>query len=170
MTFAPTLYGVARKPHRSTTLSHREWAEDAVLRQTCGVPEEVEFATKPQIALEQMRAACRAGVTPGVVLADAAYGDAEPAKYWLATAPADALVADGERVGKICDAVKLDLSPDATLLAPFQVLLHQVQDGFGLIAHGQFAQPVGKRMIIGIEFGNVPGLGRKPWGASGSIR
>lgn len=53
----------------------REWAEDAVRRQTCGVPEDVEFATKPQIALEQMRAACQAGVTPGVVLADAAYGD-----------------------------------------------------------------------------------------------
>ena len=53
----------------------REWAEDAVRRQTCGVPEEVEFATKPQLALEQIRSACQAGVTPGVALADAAYGD-----------------------------------------------------------------------------------------------
>jgi SRSO17 transposase len=53
----------------------REWAEDAVRRQTCGVPEGVEFATKPRIALAQMRAACQAGVAPGVVLADAAYGD-----------------------------------------------------------------------------------------------
>lgn len=53
----------------------REWAEDEVRRQTCGVPEEVMFATKPQIALQQIQAARQAEVTPGVVLADAAYGD-----------------------------------------------------------------------------------------------
>jgi SRSO17 transposase len=53
----------------------REWAEDGVRRRICAVPEEIEFATKPQIALEQIRSACEAGVRPGVVLADAAYGD-----------------------------------------------------------------------------------------------
>ena len=51
-----------------------EWAEDAVRRQDAGVPDEIEFATKPEIALAQIRQAQDAGVAPGVVLADAAYG------------------------------------------------------------------------------------------------
>jgi SRSO17 transposase len=38
------------------------------------VPEDVIFETKPQIALNQMKAALAAGVPAGVVLADAAYG------------------------------------------------------------------------------------------------
>lgn len=53
----------------------REWADDEVRRKACGIPDEVMFATKPQIALQQMRTAREAGVRPGVVLADAAYGD-----------------------------------------------------------------------------------------------
>lgn len=38
------------------------------------MPEEIEFQTKPEIALDQIRAAAAAEVAPGVVLADAAYG------------------------------------------------------------------------------------------------
>ena len=34
----------------------------------------IRFKTKPQIALEQLRAALLAGVSPGVVLMDASYG------------------------------------------------------------------------------------------------
>ena len=37
-------------------------------------PEEVEFQTKPEIALDQIRAAAAANLDRGVVLADAAYG------------------------------------------------------------------------------------------------
>jgi len=51
-----------------------EWANDNARRETAGVPTEIRFATKPQIALEQIRAAKAAGVPVGVVLADAAYG------------------------------------------------------------------------------------------------
>ncbi len=36
---------------------------------------EIRFATKPQIALEQIRAAHAAGIAPGVIVADAAYGN-----------------------------------------------------------------------------------------------
>ena len=43
-------------------------------RKKTEVPEEVEFQTKPEIALEQIRAAVEAQVARGVVLADAAYG------------------------------------------------------------------------------------------------
>ena len=40
-----------------------------------GVPEGIEFQTKPEIALEQMRQAMEQKVPVGVVLADAAYGN-----------------------------------------------------------------------------------------------
>jgi SRSO17 transposase len=51
------------------------WAKDNARRERTGVPEEIRFATKPQIALEQIRAAKGADVPVGVVLADAAYGN-----------------------------------------------------------------------------------------------
>jgi len=52
----------------------KEWAEDAKRRKEAEVPKEVEFQTKPEIALDQIRAAVASKVTRGVVLADAAYG------------------------------------------------------------------------------------------------
>lgn len=50
------------------------WAQDKARRKKAGVPEEVQFRTKPQIALEQVRRARERGVPEGVVLADAGYG------------------------------------------------------------------------------------------------
>ena len=52
----------------------KEWAEDTARRQKAEVPEEIEFQTKPEIALDQIRTMAEAEVAPGVVLADAAYG------------------------------------------------------------------------------------------------
>ena len=52
----------------------KEWAEDAERRKTTEVPEEVEFQTKPEIALDQIRTAVAAKLDCGVILADAAYG------------------------------------------------------------------------------------------------
>ena len=52
----------------------KEWADDAKRREKAEVPEEIEFQTKAEIALDQIRAAAAAEVSPGVVLADAAYG------------------------------------------------------------------------------------------------
>jgi SRSO17 transposase len=52
----------------------KEWAEDTARRQKAEVPEEIEFQTKPKIALDQIRAMVEARVVRGVVLADAAYG------------------------------------------------------------------------------------------------
>ena len=52
-----------------------DWAADKARRRKAGVPEDVRFRTKPEIALEQIDAALRAGVAHGVVLADAAYGN-----------------------------------------------------------------------------------------------
>jgi SRSO17 transposase len=53
----------------------REWADDKARRKKAHVPAAIRFKTKPQIALEQIRAALKAGVPPGVVLMDAGYGN-----------------------------------------------------------------------------------------------
>ena len=51
------------------------WCEDSARRQQAGVPEELEFQTKPAIALQQIRQAIENKVPTGVVLADAGYGN-----------------------------------------------------------------------------------------------
>jgi SRSO17 transposase len=53
----------------------QDWAEDRGRRRKVGVPEEIGFKTKPQIALEQIRWACEAGLPRGVALMDPAYGN-----------------------------------------------------------------------------------------------
>ena len=50
------------------------WAHDAERRQQAGVPEQIRFQTKPEIALEQIRQAVADEVTRAPVLADAGYG------------------------------------------------------------------------------------------------
>src|SRR6202166_3342652 len=49
------------------------WADDPPRRKKTHVPRDVRSKTKPQIALDQIRAAHAAGVAPGIVLADAGY-------------------------------------------------------------------------------------------------
>ena len=50
------------------------WASDEKRRKKAGVPDNIEFQTKPKIALQQIEWACAAGIAPGVVLMDCAYG------------------------------------------------------------------------------------------------
>ncbi|MBB3233155.1 IS701 family transposase [Halomonas stenophila] len=52
----------------------QSWTDDPARCRRAGVPSEVTFATKPEIALQQVRETLDAGITPGIVLADAAYG------------------------------------------------------------------------------------------------
>ena len=47
------------------------WANDRKRRKQAGIPEDVKFQTKPQIALDQIRDAVTAEVPRGVVVADA---------------------------------------------------------------------------------------------------
>jgi len=52
----------------------KTWTYDQARRKAAHVPEEISFATKPQIALEQIRWAVEAGLPRGVVLLDPGYG------------------------------------------------------------------------------------------------
>ena len=65
--------------HASLPVAYRlylleDWAADRARRRKAGVPEGIGFMTKPAIALEQIEAACTAGLPRGVVLMDAGYG------------------------------------------------------------------------------------------------
>ena len=65
--------------HASLPVAYRlylpeDWAQDSERRRKAGVPEDIGFATKPEIALAQIEAACKAGLPRGVVLMDAGYG------------------------------------------------------------------------------------------------
>ncbi len=53
----------------------QEWAADPVRRRKAHVPKEIVFHSKPEIALEQLRWACAAGLPRGVALLDAGYGN-----------------------------------------------------------------------------------------------
>jgi len=53
----------------------QDWAEDGERRRKVGVPEDVKFKTKPEIALEQLRWAHQADLPRGVALLDAGYGN-----------------------------------------------------------------------------------------------
>lgn len=52
----------------------QDWTKDRARRKKAGVPKQIKFKTKPEIALEQMRWACESGLPRGVALMDAAYG------------------------------------------------------------------------------------------------
>ena len=56
-------------------LPEEEWVSDKKRRAAVGVPEDVRFRRKWEIALEQLDAALAAGVRRHVILADAGYGD-----------------------------------------------------------------------------------------------
>jgi SRSO17 transposase len=65
--------------HASLPVAYRlylpeDWAADNQRRGKTGVPKEIGFKTKPEIALEQIAAALKAGLPRGVVLMDAGYG------------------------------------------------------------------------------------------------
>jgi SRSO17 transposase len=66
--------------HASLPVAYRlylpeDWASDAERRRKVGVPEEIVFKTKLEIALDHLRWACAAGLPRGVVLLDAGYGN-----------------------------------------------------------------------------------------------
>jgi SRSO17 transposase len=65
--------------HASLPVAYRlylpqDWAADRKRRDKACVPDDIEFATKPEIALRQIEAACKAGLPRGVALMDAGYG------------------------------------------------------------------------------------------------
>jgi SRSO17 transposase len=61
----------------------REWVEDPQRRTEAGVPEAVEFATKPQLARRMLERALEEGVPAAWVTGDAIYGGDRRLRMWL---------------------------------------------------------------------------------------
>jgi len=66
--------------HASLPVAHRlylpePWTNDPERRVKAGVPSDIAFRTKPEIALDLIRDAMAAGIPPATVLADAGYGN-----------------------------------------------------------------------------------------------
>ena len=75
----------------------REWAANAELRRRTKVPEEIEFRTKPEIALEQVRRALNNGIRFSALTFDELYGRSGPflddlaalGQHYVAEIPSD---------------------------------------------------------------------------------
>ncbi len=53
----------------------KEWTDDPVRCEKAGVPDNITFKTKPEIAIEQIKNAKRANIPVGIALSDPGYGD-----------------------------------------------------------------------------------------------
>jgi SRSO17 transposase len=100
----------------------KDWAADDGRRRKAGVPEDIEFKTKPEIALEHIRWACEIGLPGDTVLLDAGYGHdsklrtaiTELGKTYAAGIQSQTLVwAPGTRRGRAPKKGRRD-APDAT--------------------------------------------------------
>ena len=70
----------AANDHASLPIAYRlylphEWCDDPARRSQAGIPDDIAFQTKPQIALDQLRGAVATRIDAAVVLADAGYGN-----------------------------------------------------------------------------------------------
>lgn len=61
----------------------KEWAEDEQRRSEAGVPEDVAFQTKPQLAKAMLKRALDAGVPASWVTGDEVYGSDRRLRLWL---------------------------------------------------------------------------------------
>ena len=61
----------------------KEWAADPARRREAGVPAEVAFATKPELARRMLERAFAAGVPAAWATGDEIYGDATDLRHWL---------------------------------------------------------------------------------------
>jgi len=61
----------------------QEWADDRARRREAGIPDEVAFATKPELATRMLERLRAAGVPAAWVTGDTVYGGSGPLRAWL---------------------------------------------------------------------------------------
>jgi len=86
------------------------WASDRGRCRAAGVPDEVEFATKPELARQMLQRAVEAAVPAAWVTGDSVYGghcglrnwlEAQPLAYVLTVSPKDTLINSGIPSGSV---------------------------------------------------------------------
>jgi SRSO17 transposase len=99
----------------------KSWTKDPVRRTEARIPDDLEFRTKPEIALDLIRQAVADELPPGVVLADSAYGDSSDFREQIRLLNLDYAVGVhattkvwrvdrlGRRSGEACSVKKLAL-------------------------------------------------------------
>lgn len=65
----------------------QEWSNDRVRCRQAGIPEDRQFATKPQLARDMLARAFAAGVPAKWVTGDSVYGDDRRLRVWLESCP-----------------------------------------------------------------------------------
>ena len=107
---------------RRLYLPEHTWCEDSERRSGSGVPEDVEFATKPRLALQMIEAALDAGCPSSWVTGDEVYGqdpqlrsalEARGVGYVLAVACTTRVRINQDRTVVQADAAATALPPDA---------------------------------------------------------
>jgi SRSO17 transposase len=71
---------------RALYLPH-SWTEDRARCRQAGIPDDVAFATKPEMALAMLKRAAAEGAPFGWVTADSIYGDYRTIRLWLESLP-----------------------------------------------------------------------------------
>jgi SRSO17 transposase len=61
----------------------QEWIEDWERRREAGIPDDVEFATKPELAQRMLQRLSASGVEAAWVTGDSVYGGSGPLRAWL---------------------------------------------------------------------------------------
>jgi SRSO17 transposase len=146
----------------------RSWTEDAARRKEARIPDEVEFMTKPELALVMIDHAIEDGIPPGVVLADEGYGNSSEWRQALRGRGLDYAVGinsttafwpvdrNGQPIGRVTWSAK-EL---ADLLALKQFRRTTWRQGTGGRLSARFAA---RRVVLAHDDGRPPGEREPQW-------
>jgi SRSO17 transposase len=134
----------------------QEWAGDRARRQEAGVPEEVVFQTKPQLAQRMLERAFAAGVRAAWVTADEVYGSDRPLREWL----------EGQRQAYVLAVRSREMVPIASRMGVWSVAVAEVAAGLAEAAWQPLSAGEGAKGLRWSEWAQVPlaRQGHADWG------
>jgi SRSO17 transposase len=124
----------------------QEWAADRARRQEAGVPAEVVFQTKPQLAQRMLERAFAAGVQVAWVTADEVYGSDRPLREWL----------EGHRQAYVLAVRSREMVPIASRMGVWAVAVAEIAAGLAETAWQQLSAGAGAKGLRWYEWAQVP--------------
>jgi len=145
----------------------KSWTDEALRRKEAKIPEEIGFATKPELALKMIDRAVENGVPRGVVLADAAYGNSDGFRSRVRERGLDYAVAvnSSTTVWVLDEAngrgrIKWTVKDVATVLGPKRFRRTTWREGTGERLTAKFAA---RRVVVGHDDGPPPAQREEQW-------